>query len=115
MMLVRVTACGCPRRIEVSYGNSQPFGRLSCVLTKPTGAACNLNCTYCFYLSKEELYPGSDFRMSAEIQEAYIRQLLNSADGPETTVAWQGGEPTLMGLEFFRRSSSSRINIRNPG
>ncbi len=44
------------------------------VLTKPTGAICNLDCKYCFFLSKEELYPGSRFRMLDEVLERYIRQ-----------------------------------------
>jgi uncharacterized protein len=74
------------------------------LLAKPTGAVCNLDCAYCFFLSKEELYPGSTFRMGDEVLEAYIRQLLEAQAGPETVVAWQGGEPTLMGLEFFERS-----------
>src|SRR5258706_14892959 len=71
------------------------------VLAKPTGAVCNLDCTYCFFLSKEMLYPGSRFRMANELLETYIRQLLESQPGPDVIVGWQGGEPTLMGLEFF--------------
>ena len=71
------------------------------VLTKPTGAICNLDCSYCFFLDKEELYPNSNFRMSDEVLETYIRQLIESHKTPEVTVAWQGGEPTLMGLDFF--------------
>jgi len=74
------------------------------LLAKPTGAICNLDCKYCFFLSKEMLYPGSRFRMADELLEAYIRQLLESQPGPEVVVGWQGGEPTLMGLEFFERS-----------
>ena len=75
------------------------------VMAKPTGATCNLDCDYCFFLSKEMLYPGSRFRMAEELQELYIRQLLEAHRGvPEVVVAWQGGEPTLMGLDFFRRS-----------
>ena len=75
------------------------------LLAKPTGAICNLDCTYCFFLSKEMLYPGSRFRMADELLETYIRQLIEAQPGaPEVTVAWQGGEPTLMGLDFFRRS-----------
>ncbi len=65
------------------------------VLSKPSGATCNLDCTYCFFLSKEKLYPNSRFRMSDKILESYIRQLLESQRAPEVTVAWQGGEPTL--------------------
>jgi serine-type anaerobic sulfatase-maturating enzyme len=75
------------------------------VMAKPTGAICNLDCEYCFFLSKELLYPGSRFRMAEELQDIYIRQLLEAhARAPEVVVAWQGGEPTIMGLEFFRRS-----------
>jgi uncharacterized protein len=74
------------------------------LLAKPTGAICNLDCQYCFFLAKEKLYPGSKFRMTDEILETYIQQLLGSHQAPEVTVAWQGGEPTLMGLEFFERS-----------
>src|SRR4029453_4098549 len=72
-------------------------------LAKPTGAVCNLDCAYCFFLSKEMLYPGSRFRMADELLETYLRQLIEyHARVPEVTVAWQGGEPTLMGLDFFR-------------
>ena len=74
------------------------------VLAKPTGALCNLDCKYCFFLSKEALYPGSRFRMSDEVLEAYVRQLIEGQSGPEVSLAFQGGEPTLMGLDFFRRA-----------
>lgn len=75
------------------------------VLAKPTGAICNLDCAYCFFLSKEQLYPGSNFRMSDEMLKNYIRQYVQSQPGSEVTITWQGGEPTLMGLDFFRRAS----------
>jgi uncharacterized protein len=75
------------------------------LLAKPTGAICNLDCEYCFFLSKEMLYPGSRFRMADDLLETYLRQLIEAhARSPEVTVAWQGGEPTIMGLDFFRRS-----------
>ena len=85
------------------------------VMAKPTGSACNLNCDYCFFLKKESLYPGSDFRMSDEVHEAYIRQLLEAHQVPSITIAWQGGEPTLMGLEFFRRSMELQKKYQKPG
>ena len=85
------------------------------ILVKPTGAACNLNCTYCFFLSKEMLYPGSRFRMTDELLETYIKQLLESHRAPEVTVAWQGGEPTLMGLDFYRRSIEYVEQYKQPG
>jgi hypothetical protein len=63
------------------------------VMAKPTWAVCNLDCEYCFFLSKEMLYPGSRFRMAADLQETYLRQLLEAhARAPEVVVAWQGGE-----------------------
>lgn len=85
------------------------------LLAKPTGAICNLACTYCFYLSKEKLYPGSRFRMTDEMQEIYIRRLIEAHRFPEVTLAWQGGEPMLMGLDFFRRSIEYQEKYRRPG
>src|SRR5512139_1006610 len=85
------------------------------VMTKPTGSACNLACDYCFFLKKEALYPGSSFRMSDEVHEAYIRQLLEAHQVPQVTIAWQGGEPTLMGLDFFRRSVELQKKHQKPG
>ena len=86
------------------------------VMAKPTGAVCNLDCEYCFFLSKEMLYPGSRFRMAEELQETYLRQLLEAhAGAAEVVVAWQGGEPTLMGLEFFRRSVELERAYARPG
>ena len=85
------------------------------LLAKPTGAICNLDCKYCFFLSKEMLYPGSRFRMADELLETYIRQLLESQPGPEVIVGWQGGEPTLMGLEFFERSIEYVGRYKKPG
>jgi uncharacterized protein len=72
-------------------------------MAKPTGAICNLDCQYCFFLAKEELYPGSDFRMSEPVLDAYVKGLLEAHRGmPEVVVAFQGGEPTMMGVDFFR-------------
>ena len=90
---------------------SRPFHLLS----KPTGAICNLDCKYCFFLSKEMLYPGDRFRMSDELLDTYIRQLLEAHPQQEVNVAWQGGEPTLMGLDFFRRSVEYVKKYRKPG
>lgn len=85
------------------------------VLSKPTGAICNLDCSYCFFLDKEELYPGSKFRMTDEVLETYIRQLIEAHKTPEVTVAWQGGEPTLMGVGFFRKAIAYQEKYRKPG
>ena len=85
------------------------------VLVKPTGARCNLGCAYCFFLSKEKLYPGDHFRMSDEMMESYIRQLLEYCQAKEIIIAWQGGEPTLMGLDFFSRSIEVVEKYRKSG
>jgi uncharacterized protein len=85
------------------------------VLAKPTGAICNLDCKYCFFLSKEMLYPGERFRMADDLLEIYVKQLLESQPGPEISVAWQGGEPTLMGLDFFGRAMACVEKHRRPG
>ena len=86
------------------------------LLAKPTGAVCNLDCAYCFFLSKEMLYPGSRFRMADEMLETYVRQLVEAhAGAPVVEVAWQGGEPTLMGLPFFRRSAELVDRYLHPG
>ncbi|MDD4160901.1 MAG: anaerobic sulfatase maturase [Methanothrix sp.] len=84
------------------------------LLAKPTGAACNLGCKYCFFLSKKNLYPKSNFRMSDELHESYIRQYIEAQQIPQATIAWQGGEPTLMGLDFFRRSIQYQQKHRRP-
>jgi len=84
------------------------------IMAKPTGSACNLNCAYCFFRKKERMYPGSDFRMADEVHEAYIRQLLGAHQVPSITIAWQGGEPTLMGLDFFRRSMELQKKYQKP-
>jgi len=84
------------------------------ILAKPTGPICNLDCEYCFFLSKEMLYPGDRFRMADDLLETYIQQLLESHRTPEVMVAWQGGEPAMMGLDFFRRSVELVEKYRRP-
>jgi len=85
------------------------------VLAKPTGPICNLDCEYCFFLSKESLYPGDRFRMSDDVLADYIGQYLASQPDGEVTVAWQGGEPTLMGVDFFRRAVALADELARPG
>ncbi len=77
------------------------------LLVKPVGPVCNLDCSYCFYLDKQKLYPEkpwkpSSWKMSDEVLETTIAQAAAAQDG-ELQFAWQGGEPTLAGLDFFRR------------
>jgi uncharacterized protein len=71
---------------------------------KPVGPICNLDCKYCFYLDKEKLYPSPrKFVMSDDVLDNYIRQYIASQPGPEVSFAWQGGEPTLLGVGYFRK------------
>lgn len=85
------------------------------IMLKPRGPICNLDCKYCYFLSKERLYPGSAFRMEAELLETYTRQTIGAHRGPEVTFAWQGGEPTLMGLDFFRQAVAYQQQYARPG
>jgi uncharacterized protein len=85
------------------------------VMLKPRGPVCNLGCAYCYYLSKYGLYPGSDFCMSDEVLESFTRQYIAAQRVPEVTFGWQGGEPLLMGLDFFRRAVALQDKHRKPG
>lgn len=74
-------------------------------MAKPTGPRCNLRCDYCFYLGKEQFFQErKHLLMTDEVLETYTRQYIKTNDAPELIFAWQGGEPTLMGLDFFRKA-----------
>src|SRR5579871_4450701 len=78
------------------------------VMTKPIGPICNLDCRYCFYLEKESLYQEErkeqpSWQMPDAVLETYIRQYIGQQEIPEISFAWQGGEPTLLGVRFFRK------------
>jgi uncharacterized protein len=88
------------------------------ILAKPIGAICNLDCEYCFYLKKKDLFPESkSFRMSDSVLEEFTRQYILSQ--PETAreivFSWQGGEPTLMGVDFFRKAIDYQRKYERPG
>ncbi|MEZ8107145.1 anaerobic sulfatase maturase [Vibrio cortegadensis] len=74
------------------------------VMAKPVSYRCNLKCDYCFYLEKEEYYSGDGDVMSVDMLEAYVKEYLTSHPGPVVDFAWQGGEPTLAGLEYFENA-----------
>jgi uncharacterized protein len=77
------------------------------VLAKPIGPICNLDCKYCFYLEKENLYPGTAgkaaWALSDDVLETYVRQYIEAQEIPVINFAWQGGEPTLLGVDYFRK------------
>jgi uncharacterized protein len=85
------------------------------VLAKPKGAICNLACKYCFYSRKADLYKEGSFYMAEEVLDSYIRQVIQGHSSSEVTIAWQGGEPTLMGLDFFRKSIEIERKYVKPG
>ena len=97
--------------MQTSVAASPPFH----VMIKPRGAVCNLDCEYCFYLGKQSLYPASNLRMSNGLLEEFTRQYISAQSVPEVTFAWQGGEPTLMGLDFFSRAVDLQRRYRRPG
>ncbi len=74
------------------------------VMAKPIGPICNLDCKYCFYLEKESLYPQAQkWAMREDVLDSYVRQYIEAHDTPIINFAWQGGEPTLLGVDYFRR------------
>ncbi len=84
------------------------------VMAKPIGPICNLDCSYCFYLEKEKLYPGSkDFSMPHEVLEQFIRQKIEAQEVETVSFVWQGGEPTLLGVDYFREVSRLQRKYAN--
>jgi len=74
------------------------------VLAKPVGPICNLDCEYCFYLEKEKLFSDKTvFRMSSDVLESFIRQKIETQEIDVVNFVWQGGEPTLLGVEYFEK------------
>lgn len=72
-------------------------------MAKPIGSTCNINCAYCYYLHKEQLLDQQrGRRMEPSMLERYIRQYIESQNGEQIVFSWQGGEPTMLGLDFFR-------------
>ena len=74
------------------------------VVAKPIGPLCNLNCEYCFYLEKQALFgPNENYRMSDDVLSAFITNYVKSQPTPVVEFVWQGGEPTLLGIDFFKK------------
>ena len=86
------------------------------VMVKPAGSACNLNCTYCFYLSKQALPGGpGGGHMHDDLLDRLVRDYIGSVNAEEVVFSWQGGEPTLMGIDFFRRVVELQRRYAKPG
>ena len=74
------------------------------VVAKPIGPLCNLNCEYCFYLEKQALFAQDEkYRMPDDVLRAFIANYITSQPTPIVEFVWQGGEPTLLGIDFFKR------------
>lgn len=74
------------------------------IMLKPAGSSCNLNCKYCYYLDKAEIYGGREPVMSERMLESVVREYIAANDVPEVTFNWHGGEPLLLGLDFYRKA-----------
>ncbi len=91
---------------------SRPFQ----VFVKPIGPVCNLECRYCYYLEKRDLYPGEQsFRLDEDLLERYIVQHLQASSTPSVLFSWHGGEPTLLGIDYFRTVLALQEKHRGPG
>lgn len=96
-------------------GKGPEYKRRFHVMAKPSGSTCNLDCTYCFYLSKEQLLQQDRHTgMSDEVLEQFIHQYIDGQDGEQVVFSWQGGEPTLMGLEFFQKVVKFQKQFKKP-
>lgn len=84
------------------------------LMAKPSGSVCNIDCTYCFYLEKSKLYPDrkNQWRMNDEVLEQYIRTNIEQQPADVIDFIWQGGEPTLLGLGFYKKPLCFRKNMR---
>ena len=85
-------------------------------MIKATGSICNLDCTYCYYLHKQEMLGSpSKFRITDEILETHIQQYIEGQDRDQVVFSWQGGEPTLLGIEFFEKVVELEKKYKKPG
>ena len=90
--------------MKTAFKSEQGNERRFHVMAKPGGAKCNIDCQYCFYLHKENLlHQPKQPKMDDETLEAFVKSYIESQDGEEIVFSWQGGEPTLLGLDYFRK------------
>ncbi|HPG42158.1 MAG TPA: anaerobic sulfatase maturase [bacterium] len=92
-----------------------PLSRPFQIFVKPTGPLCNLGCAYCYYLDKKALFAGNEsLRMSDAVLESYIQQHLQACPDPEVRFSWHGGEPTLLGIDYFRKIVALQMQYQSP-
>lgn len=91
---------------NISFAHAQKvMGKISMsTMVKPIGSACNMDCHYCYYIDKADIYNGKQPMMSDELLEEYIKQYLDANDQPHVVFAWHGGEPLIAGIEFYRKA-----------
>jgi uncharacterized protein len=88
-----------------------PLSMPTYVMAKPIGSTCNLNCAYCYYLEKEQLYQNrKSFQMSDDTLEKYIESYIQAQPVPEVLFTWYGGEPLLRDISFNRKVLSLQKN-----
>jgi len=86
------------------------------IMAKPSGPLCNLDCRYCYYLDKARLFPADErFQMTSDVLETYVRSFIEASPGPIVHLVWHGGEPTLLGVEFYRRALGFQERYLPPG
>ncbi len=101
---MRAESDATAKNASVRLYRGKPISRFH-VMIKPTGPVCNLDCAYCYYLSKQDLLGSDrDWRISDDTLEEFTRQYIAGQNCKEIIFSWQGGEPTLLGLDFFRRA-----------
>ena len=74
------------------------------IMLKPAGSLCNLDCHYCYYLDKSEIYGGKEPRMSEEMLENVIREYIKANEVPDVQFNWHGGEPLVLGPDFYKKA-----------
>ena len=84
------------------------------IMVKPTGPICNLKCEYCYYLHKRRFYPDSMFQMKNKVLEKFMKEYLTAQSGEEVTIGWQGGEPLLRGIDFYKKAVEYQEKYKKP-
>lgn len=103
-----------PSHSTIAFSAAQKLTqpRAFTTLVKPVGSACNLGCTYCYYLDKAAIYGGHEPVMDDALLELYIKQYLEAVEVPVVTFCWHGGEPLIAGIDFYRKAMALQEKYR---